>query len=65
MRNYYLQNVNLQKITPMIGLLKEKSEIEKLKKEYQTLSEQNFKIETTSNETIVTIEELVLEECES
>lgn len=45
MRNYYVQNVNLQKITPMIGLLKEKSEIEKLKKEYQTLAEQNFNIE--------------------
>ena len=63
MRNYYLQNVNLQKITPMIGLLKEKSEIEKLKKEYQTLAEQNFNIEKMPTETI--IEELVLEECES
>ena len=63
MRNYYLQNVNLQKITPMIGLLKEKSEIEKLKKEYQILAEQNFNIEKNPTETI--IEELVLEECES
>jgi hypothetical protein len=63
MRNYYLQNVNLQKITPMTGLLKEKSEIEKLKKEYQILAEQNFNIEKTPTETI--IEELVLEECES
>ena len=63
MRNYYLQNVNLQKIAPMIGLLKEKSEIEKLKKEYQTLAEQNFNIEKMPTETV--IEELVLEECES
>lgn len=63
MRIYYLQNVNLQKITPMNGLLKEKSEIEKLQKEYQTLAEQNFNIEKTPTETV--IEELVLEECES
>ncbi|HEY4629501.1 MAG TPA: hypothetical protein VIH02_09490 [Flavobacterium sp.] len=47
----------------MIGLLNEKSEIEKLKKEYQTLAEQNFNIEKTTAETV--IEELVLEECES
>ena len=47
----------------MIGLLKEKSEIEKLKKEYQTLAEQNFNIEKTPTETVM--EELVLEECES
>jgi hypothetical protein len=47
----------------MIGLLKEKSEIEKLKKEYQTLAEQNFNIEKKTAETV--IEELVLEECES
>ena len=62
MRNYYSQNVNLQKITTMIGLLQEESEIEKLKKEYQTLAEQNFNIEKTP--TITIIEELVLEECE-
>ena len=62
MRNYYLQNVNLQKITTMIGLLQEESEIEKLKKEYQTLAEQNFNIEKTP--TVSIIEELVLEECE-
>ncbi|SEG49990.1 hypothetical protein SAMN04488130_1187 [Flavobacterium urumqiense] len=62
MRNYYLQNVNLQKITPMTGLLKEKSEIEKLKKEYQILAEQNFNIEKMPNETVV--EESVLLECE-
>ncbi|MFE3849433.1 hypothetical protein ACFX5D_15855 [Flavobacterium sp. LB3P45] len=64
MTDYYLQNVNLQKITPMIGLLKEKSEIEKLKKEYQILAEQNFNIEKTLTKNIVTAEELVLEECE-
>lgn len=63
MRNYYLQNVNLQKITPMIGLLKEKSEIEKLKREYQILAEHNFNMEKTHIKTVV--EELVLEECES
>lgn len=62
MRNYYSQNVNLQKITTMIGLLQEESEIEKLKKEYQTLAEQNFNIEKTP--TVSIIEELVLEECE-
>lgn len=47
----------------MKGLLKEKSEIEKLKKEYQILAEQNFNIEKTTTEII--IEELVLEKCES
>ena len=62
MRNYYSQNVNLQKITTMIGLLQEESEIEKLKKEYQTLAEQNFNIKKTP--TVSIIEELVLEECE-
>ena len=62
MQNYYLQNVILQKITPMTGLLKEKSEIEKLKKEYQTLDEQNFNIEKTPAETI--IEESLLVKCE-
>ena len=64
MRNYYLQNVNLQKITPMTGLLKEKSEIEKLQKEYQTLFEQNFNTEKTTNKTTINQEELILEECE-
>jgi hypothetical protein len=49
----------------MIGLLKEKSEIEKLKKEYQILAEQNFNIEKTTIKTKITTEELVLEECES
>ena len=44
----------------MKGILKEKSEIKKLKKEYQTLSELNFEIEKSVEKT----EELILEECE-
>ena len=44
----------------MKGLLIEKSEIEKLKKEYQKLAEINFEVQ----ETTVTQEELVLEECD-
>ncbi|MFV5702719.1 hypothetical protein ACM55F_12685 [Flavobacterium sp. XS2P12] len=48
----------------MIGLLKEKSEIEKLKREYQILAEQNFEIENNTSKPTVTMEELVLEECE-
>ena len=44
----------------MKGILKEKSEIEKLKKEYQTLTELNFEIEKSVEKT----EELILEECE-
>jgi hypothetical protein len=50
----------------MIGLLKEKSEIEKLQKEYKILSELNFNTdETPPSTTTVYKEELVLEECES
>lgn len=48
----------------MNGLLKEKSEIEKLKLEYQTLSEQNFNIEKTTIEPTAPNEEPILEECE-
>ena len=44
----------------MKGLLKEKSEIEKLKQEYEIHSKSNFNIEKTT----VTEEELILEECE-
>ena len=44
----------------MKGLLKEKSEIEKLKQEYEIRSKSNFNIEKTT----VTEEELILEECE-
>ena len=50
----------------MIGLLQEKSEIEKLQREYKMLSELNFSTEeATSHTTITYKEELVLEECES
>ena len=48
----------------MKGLLKEKSEIEKLKREYQLLSELNFNIEKATIKSIVPTEELILEECE-
>ncbi|MFV5684536.1 hypothetical protein ACM55I_03730 [Flavobacterium sp. GB2R13] len=48
----------------MIGLLKEKSEIEKLKREYQLLAEQNFETEKNTSKPTVAKEELVLEECE-
>ncbi|MFV8370245.1 hypothetical protein [Flavobacterium sp. LB2R40] len=48
----------------MKGLLKEKSEIEKLKREYQKLSEQNFKIEKKAINSYLPTEELILEECE-
>jgi hypothetical protein len=48
----------------MKGLLQEKSEIEKLKKEYQMLSKLNFNIEDSSVKSIVTKEKLILEDCE-
>ena len=48
----------------MKGLLQEKSEIEKLKKEYQMYAELNFNTEKTIVITTVTSEELILEECE-
>jgi hypothetical protein len=48
----------------MKGLLKEKSEIEKLKKEYQMFSELNFNIEKSTAKSTVPSEELILEECE-
>ena len=44
----------------MKGLLKEESEIEKLKREYEQLSKINFNLEKTD----ISEEELVLEECE-
>jgi hypothetical protein len=48
----------------MIGLLKEKNEIEKLIQEYKKLAETAFKVDTDS--AIKTPdEELILEECES
>ena len=47
----------------MIGLLKEKSEIEKLKKEYQMLAKFNFDLEKTPINSTEAPEELILEEC--
>lgn len=49
----------------MEGLLKEKSEIEKLQREFKILSEQISKINTTITQTAIPEEELVLEECEA
>lgn len=48
----------------MTGLLKEKSEIEELQREYQILAEQNFNIEKKPAKPVVAKEELILEECE-
>ncbi|MBG6061135.1 hypothetical protein IWX83_000911 [Flavobacterium sp. CG_9.1] len=48
----------------MKGILKEKSEIEKLKKEYQMFSELNFNSEKDTEQSSMTKEELILEECE-
>ncbi|WP_426091605.1 hypothetical protein [Flavobacterium sp. DSR3-2] len=48
----------------MKGLLIEKDEIEKFKREYQILSEQNFNVEKTTVKSIVTTEKLILDECE-
>ncbi|MBC5839274.1 hypothetical protein [Flavobacterium muglaense] len=48
----------------MIGLLKEKNEIEKLQEEYKKLAKTNFIVaKTPKNE--IPEEELVLEECEA
>jgi hypothetical protein len=47
----------------MKGLLKEKSEIEKLKKEYQILAKFNFDLEKKPINPTVIQEELILEEC--
>jgi hypothetical protein len=48
----------------MKGILKEKSEIEKLKKEYQMFAELNFNLEKDTEQSSMTKEELILEECE-
>lgn len=48
----------------MIGLLKEKNEIEKLQEEYKRLAKTNFKVYATIA-TENPEEELILEECES
>jgi hypothetical protein len=53
-----------KKLQIMIGLLKEKNEIEKLQQEYKKLAETDFGVNTDSK--IETPEvELILEECES
>jgi len=49
----------------MSGLLQEKSEIEKLQREYQVLSEVHFNTERTTESILTNKEELVLEDCES
>lgn len=48
----------------MTGILKEKSEIEKLKREYQILAEQNFDTEKNTSIPPTALEVVVLEECE-
>jgi hypothetical protein len=53
-----------KKLQVMIGLLKEKNEIEKLQQEYKKLAETHFNVDTKSKTKILE-EELVLEECES
>ena len=60
-----MYNVNLQKITPMQGLLKEKSEIERLQREFKILSEQISKTDKRTTESNIQTEELILEECEA
>jgi uncharacterized coiled-coil protein SlyX len=49
----------------MQGLLKEKSEIEKLQKEFKMLTEQLSKTDKSTVNATIEKEELVLEECES
>ena len=48
----------------MKGLLQEKSEIEKLKSEYQLLSKSRFSNEKVIVQTEINTIELILEECE-
>jgi hypothetical protein len=48
----------------MKGLLKEKSEIEKLKRDYQIFTELNFNPEKTTVTAILTTEESITKECE-
>lgn len=48
----------------MKGLLKEKSEIEKLKREYQIFSDLNFNREETTVQFLIPQEELIPDECE-
>ncbi len=60
-----MYNVNLQKITLMQGLLKEKSEIERLQREFKILSDQISKTDKRTTESNIQTEELILEECEA
>lgn len=53
-----------KKLQIMIGLLKEKNEIEKLQQEYKKLAEAAFKDDSNSKNEIPE-EELTLDECES
>lgn len=53
-----------KKLQIMIGLLKEKNEIEKLQEEYKRLAKTDFNVDAdTKNE--IPEQELILEECES
>lgn len=47
----------------MKGLLKEKSEIEKLKREYQIFLELNFNREETAIQSLIPQQELIPDEC--
>ncbi|RKS98752.1 hypothetical protein [Flavobacterium sp. 123] len=49
----------------MQGLLKEKSEIERLQREFKILSEQISKTDKRTTESNIQTEELILEECEA
>lgn len=49
----------------MQGLLKEKSEIEKLQQEFKMLTEQLSKTDKSTVNATIEKEELILEECES
>lgn len=53
-----------KKLQIMIGLLKEKNEIEKLQEEYKRLAETAFNVDAGSKNEIPE-QELILEECES
>lgn len=53
-----------KKLQIMIGLLKEKNEIEKLQEEYKRLAKTAFNVDADSKNEIPE-QELILEECES
>ena len=54
-----MQDVNLQKNHSMKGILKDKSEIEKLKVEYEILSKVNFNV----SKIVPVPKKMILEEC--